>query len=55
MQRIPIKVDEDPNQSFMARLPYGTPNTTIACIIHMKDYTAFEIAEVVSRPPLFYL
>ncbi|KAL6334545.1 hypothetical protein AAG906_018884 [Vitis piasezkii] len=29
MQRIPIKVDEDPNQSFIARLPYGTPNTTI--------------------------
>ncbi|KAL6334515.1 hypothetical protein AAG906_018004 [Vitis piasezkii] len=46
MQRIPIKVDEDPNQSFIARLPYGTPNTTIARIIHMKDYTAFEIAEV---------
>ena len=40
MQWIPVEVDEDPNQSFIARLPYGTPYTTIAYIIHMKDYTA---------------
>lgn len=41
-QRIPIEVDEDPNQSFMTRLPYGSPNTAIGTIIHMKDYTTFK-------------
>ena len=55
MQRILIEVDEDPNQSFMPRLPYGILNTTIAHIIHMKGYIAFEIAEVVSHPPIFHL
>ncbi|KAL6350513.1 hypothetical protein AAG906_019160 [Vitis piasezkii] len=46
-QRIPIEVDEDPNQSFMTRLPYGSPNTAIGTIIHMKDYTTFKTTEVV--------
>ena len=54
MQWILIEVDEDPNQSFMTRLPYGTTDTVITRIIHMKDYTTFETMEVVSHFPLFH-
>ena len=54
-QRIPIEVDEDPNQSFMTRLPYGSPNTAIGTIIHMKDYTTFKTTEVVGHLHLFHL
>lgn len=34
-QRILVEVDKDPSQSFMARLPYDTPNTAIVYIIYM--------------------
>ncbi|KAJ9687455.1 hypothetical protein PVL29_016086 [Vitis rotundifolia] len=47
MQRIPVKVDENSIQSFMAWLSCGTPNVTIAYIFHAKDYIAFEIVKVV--------
>ncbi|KAL6316315.1 hypothetical protein AAG906_017948 [Vitis piasezkii] len=40
------KVDENPNQSFMSRLPYGTPDTAITHIIYLKDYTTFKTMEV---------
>ncbi|RVW98875.1 hypothetical protein CK203_033826 [Vitis vinifera] len=30
----------------MVRLPYSTPNATIAHIIHMKDYITFKTVEV---------
>ena len=55
IQRIPIEVDEDPSQSFMAQFPYGTLDTTVAHIIHMKDYTTFETAKVISRLFFFSL
>ena len=55
MQGILIEMDENSNQSFMARVPYGTPDTVIARIIHMKDYTAFETTEMVSHSFLFHL
>ena len=54
IQRIPIEVDEDPSQSFMAQFPYGTLDTTVAHIIHMKDYTTFETAKVISRLFFFF-
>lgn len=54
MQRIPVEVDEDPSQSFMAQILYGTPNIAITHIIHMKDYTTFEATELVGRLPLFH-
>lgn len=50
-----IKINDNPNQSFTTWLPYSTLNTTIACIIHMQDYTAFEKKEMVSHLPLFCL
>lgn len=50
-----IEINGNPNQSFTTWLPYSTPNTTIARIIHMQDYTDFEKKEVVSRLPLFCL
>ena len=43
-QRILIEIDNDPNQSFMARLPYSTPGTAISRIMPMHDYTAFKMA-----------
>ena len=43
-QRIPIEIDNDPNQSFTARLPYSTSGTAISRIMPMQDYTAFEMA-----------
>ena len=55
MQGILIEMDENSNQSFMARVPYGTPDTVIARIIHMKDYTTFETTEMVSHSFLFHL
>ena len=54
-QRIPVEVDEDPSQSFMARLLYDTPNTTIVCILYMQDYTTFETTEMVGHLILFRL
>lgn len=42
MQRISVEVDEDPSQSFMAQILYGTLDIAITHIIHMKDYTTFE-------------
>nr|CAN69098.1 hypothetical protein VITISV_025440 [Vitis vinifera] len=45
-QRILVEVD-DLNQSFMVRLLYGTLDIAIVRIIHMKDYTTFEIVEMV--------
>ncbi|RVW37496.1 hypothetical protein CK203_113227 [Vitis vinifera] len=45
-KRILVKVDENPNQSFMSRLPYGTPDTAITHIIYLKDYTTFKTMEV---------
>ena len=55
MQGILIEMNENSNQSFMARVPYGTPDTVIARIIHMKDYTTFETTEMVSHSFLFHL
>lgn len=54
MQRIPVEVDEDPSQSFMTQILYGTPDIAITHIIRMKDYTTFEATELVSRLPLFH-
>ena len=51
-QRIPIEIDDNPSRFFKARLPYSTPDITIA---RMQNYTAFEMAKVVSRLPIFYL
>lgn len=47
MQRIPVKVDENSIQSFMAWLSYGTLDAAIAHILHIKDYTTFETTKVV--------
>lgn len=55
MQKIPVKVDENPSQSFMAQIPYGTLDIAITRIIHMKEYTAFETTELVGHFPLFHL
>ena len=54
-QRIPIEIDDNPSRFFKARLSYSTPDIDTACIARMQDYTAFEMAKVVSRPPIFYL
>ena len=54
-QRISIEVEENPNQSFMAWISYGTPDIAITRIIHLKYYTTFETAKVVGRLPLFRL
>lgn len=54
MQRILIEVDEDLNWSFMIQLPHDTLDTTIAHIMHMKNYIAFEKMEVVGCPIFFY-
>ena len=54
-QRIPIEVDEDPSQYFMAWLLYGIADIAIAHIIHMQDYIAFETTKVVSHPYLCHL
>ncbi|KAJ9687146.1 hypothetical protein PVL29_015842 [Vitis rotundifolia] len=53
--QILVEVDENPSQSFMARLPYSTPNTTIVYILHMKNYTAIESKKMVGRLLLFRL
>lgn len=34
-QRIPVEIDNDTNQSFMARLPYDTPYTAFSYIMPM--------------------
>ena len=54
-QRIPIEIDDNPSRFFKARLSYSTPDIDTACIARMQDYTAFEMAKVVSRLPIFYL
>ena len=54
-QRILIKIDDNLNWSFMTQIPYGTPDTAIARIIHRQDYTDFETAKVVSHLPIFCL
>ena len=54
-QRILVEVDDNPSRSYMARLPYDTLDTSIACIFHMQGYIAFKRTEVVSCLPLFHL
>ena len=41
-QWIPIEIENNPDHSFMAWLPYGTPNNVISHIMPMQDYMAFE-------------
>ena len=48
-------MDKDLNWSFRAQLSYNTPDTTIARIMHMNDYTAFETMELVGCPIIFLL
>lgn len=48
-QWIPVEIKSNPNQSFMARIPFDTSDTTIFCIMPMQDYMNFETVEVVSR------
>ena len=55
MQWIPVEIDDNPNRSFIVRFLYSTLDTAIACILHMQDYSTFEMAEVVSRLPRFRL
>ncbi|KAJ9680220.1 hypothetical protein PVL29_019506 [Vitis rotundifolia] len=40
---------------FTAWLPYDIPDTDIAHILHMQDYTTFEIAEMVCHLSSFHL
>ena len=54
-QRIPIEIESNPNQSFMARLPFGTLDTIISRIMCMQDYTTFEMAKVVSYFPFLFI
>ena len=54
-QRIPVKIESNLNQSFVARLPFRTLNTTISRIMPMQDYTTFETTEVVSRFPFLFI
>lgn len=39
-QQILVEVDNDPEQSFIARAPFGTPNSAIEVIMPMKRYFA---------------
>lgn len=55
IQWIPVEIDENPNRSFITRLPYSTLDITIARILHMQDYIAFETTKVVGRFPHFHL
>ena len=55
MQWIRVEIDDNPNRSFIVRFLYSTLDTAIACILHMQDYSTFEMAEVVSRLPRFRL
>ena len=39
-QRILVEVNNDPEQSFIACAPFGTPNSAIEVIMPMKRYFA---------------
>ena len=54
-QRIPVEIESNLNQSFIAWLPFGTLDTTISRIMPMQDYTTFETTEVVSRFPFLFI
>ncbi|KAL6321868.1 hypothetical protein AAG906_035572 [Vitis piasezkii] len=47
MERVPVDVTIDPQQNFMARVPYGTSNKTIEAIMRLKDYLVMQMTEVV--------
>ena len=54
-QQIPVEIESNLNQPFIARLPFGTLDTAISRIMPMQDYTAFETMEVVSRFPFLFI
>lgn len=47
LERILVDVIADPQQNFMACVPHGTTNETIEAIMHLKNYTTMQKAEVV--------
>lgn len=53
-RRVSMDLESDPNLSFATRLPFGTSNTIVSCILPKQDYIAFETAEVVSHFPLIF-
>ena len=55
IQRIPVEIDNDLDRFFTVRLSYNTSDTTISRIMPMRDYTAFEMIDVVSRSPFLFL
>uniref|UniRef100_F6HEK6 Uncharacterized protein n=1 Tax=Vitis vinifera TaxID=29760 RepID=F6HEK6_VITVI len=46
LERILVDVIADPQQNFMACVPHGTTNETIEAIMHLKNYTTMQKAEV---------
>lgn len=53
-QRILVEVDNDPEQSFTARAPFGTLNSAIEVIMPMKRYSTMQMAKIVRNIPSFH-
>lgn len=52
---VPIEIENNQIQTFVAQLPFGTPDTIVSHILPMQDYIPFETTEVVSRFPLLLI
>ena len=53
-QRIPIEVYSDPEQSFIIRVLFRTPNNIIEAVMLMKRYSALQMTKVV-KVVLFFV
>lgn len=53
--QVPVELKSDPSLTFIARLPFGTPDTVIFNILPIQDYTTFEMVKMVSRFPLLFM
>ena len=54
-RRVSMDLDGDPNISFVARLPFDTPESVASHILPMLDYTANETVKVTSISPLLFI
>ena len=39
LNRIPVEIDGDPEQSFTTRIPLSTSSNVVSLIMHMREYT----------------
>lgn len=52
---VSVDLKSDPTISFVAHLPFSTPNSVVSHILPMQDYTAIKTMEMVSLSPLILM